>query len=130
MEIILAAVEPELAAAWESECAGVHGVSVHRGSILDLDVHAIVSPANSFGFMDGGIDMRYSLRFGWQLQGRLQDRIVGRHQGELLVGMAEILETFDTRIPYLVSAPICASRWSSEVFLQRLLDSRRAPAGS
>lgn len=26
-----------------------------------------VSPANSFGFMDGGIDMAYSLHFGWQL---------------------------------------------------------------
>ena len=28
---------------------------------------AIVSPANSFGFMDGGIDMVYSKRFGWQM---------------------------------------------------------------
>ena len=26
-----------------------------------------VSPANSFGFMDGGIDMAYSLHFGWQM---------------------------------------------------------------
>lgn len=29
--------------------------------------HVKVSPANSFGFMDGGIDMAYSLHFGWQL---------------------------------------------------------------
>ncbi|KAJ8314435.1 hypothetical protein KUTeg_006585 [Tegillarca granosa] len=28
---------------------------------------AIVSPANSFGFMDGGIDMAYSMHFGWQI---------------------------------------------------------------
>ena len=26
-----------------------------------------VSPANSFGFMDGGIDMAYSQHFGWQM---------------------------------------------------------------
>lgn len=26
-----------------------------------------VSPANSFGFMDGGIDMVYSRHFGWQM---------------------------------------------------------------
>lgn len=26
-----------------------------------------VSPANSFGFMDGGIDLAYSLHFGWQM---------------------------------------------------------------
>ena len=28
---------------------------------------AIVSPANSFGFMDGGIDYCYSEHFGWQM---------------------------------------------------------------
>ena len=26
-----------------------------------------VSPANSFGFMDGGIDAAYSRHFGWQM---------------------------------------------------------------
>ena len=28
---------------------------------------AIVSPANSFGFMDGGIDYAYSDHFGWHM---------------------------------------------------------------
>ena len=30
-----------------------------------------VSPANSFGFMDGGIDMAYSVHFGWQMYVRI-----------------------------------------------------------
>ena len=55
--------------------------------------------------MDGGMDMLYSLHFGWGVQGRLQALIRERHQGELLVGMAEIVETESPDIPYLISAP-------------------------
>ena len=36
MKIILSAVEPALADAWEKFCGDVEGVEVHRGSILDL----------------------------------------------------------------------------------------------
>ena len=36
---------------------------------------AVVSPANSFGFMDGGLDYKLSERFGWALQERLQRRL-------------------------------------------------------
>jgi O-acetyl-ADP-ribose deacetylase (regulator of RNase III) len=35
----------------------------------------------------------------------LQRLIVERHHGELLGGAAEVVETDDTRIPYLISAP-------------------------
>ena len=36
--------------------------------ILESSADAIVSPANSFGYMDGGIDLVYLHRFGWELQ--------------------------------------------------------------
>src|SRR4051812_43983254 len=58
LKIILAAVEHDLADAWERHCGELPDVAVHRGSILDLQADAVVSPANSFGFMDGGIDHR------------------------------------------------------------------------
>src|SRR4051812_12500031 len=35
---------------------GVPAVEVVHGNLLDLDCQAIVSPANSFGDMSGGID--------------------------------------------------------------------------
>lgn len=105
MKIILAAVEPELADAWQRHCGDLPDVSVHRGSILDLRVDAVVSPANSFGFMDGGIDHVYSRRFGWGVQTRLQELIRTRHHGELLVGAAEIVETGNGQIPYCIAAP-------------------------
>lgn len=105
MRIILSAVEAPLADAWERHCAGIPCVTIHRGSILELKVDAVVSPANSFGFMDGGIDHRYSHHFGWHVQDRLQKLIKTDHHGELLVGTAEVVDTDDSNIPFLIAAP-------------------------
>lgn len=105
MKIILCAVDVRLTSAWQEACGDLDFVEVHRGSILDLKCDAVVSPANSFGFMDGGIDALYTSHFGFQLQQRLQELIQSRHHGELLVGAAEIVDTDDLRIPFLIAAP-------------------------
>jgi O-acetyl-ADP-ribose deacetylase (regulator of RNase III) len=105
MKVVLAAVEPDLTDAWERHCGDLDCVTIHRGSILDVACEAVVSPANSFGFMDGGIDRFYSHHFGREVQDRLQELIRSRHHGELLVGSAEIVETGHPRIPFLIAAP-------------------------
>ena len=105
MQIILCSIDEPLAKAWETYCGDLNGVEVHRGNILDLNVDAVVSPANSFGFMDGGIDMVYSQHFGWNVQQQLQNQIKHLHHGELLVGNADIVETNHSNIPYLIAAP-------------------------
>lgn len=105
MKIILSAVEPELVAAWERYCGDFEFVEIHHGSILQISCDAVISPANSFGFMDGGIEMLFSQHFGWQVQERLQKLILNKHHGELLVGTAEIVETDNLQIPYLIAAP-------------------------
>jgi O-acetyl-ADP-ribose deacetylase (regulator of RNase III) len=105
MKIVLAATEATLATAWERAFAGLDGVSVHRGSIFDIACDAVVSPANSFGFMDGGIDALYVDRYGIEVQTRLRRRILDRHHGELLVGAAEVVETGDPGQPWLIAAP-------------------------
>lgn len=105
MNIILTSVDAPLADAWQRHCGDLECVTVHRGSIFDVNADAVVSPANSFGFMDGGIDLLYSQFFGWQVQEKLQDAIRARHHGELLVGAAEIVETDNADLPFLVAAP-------------------------
>lgn len=105
LKIILSAVEKELFNAWKTFCDDLPNVEIYYGSILDLSVDAIVSPANSFGFMDGGVDLLYSHRLGWHVQERLQKLIKGKHHGELLVGQAEIVETDNQQIPFVISAP-------------------------
>jgi O-acetyl-ADP-ribose deacetylase (regulator of RNase III) len=105
MRIVLTAIEERLASAWEAFCSDVGCVSVYRGSILDLQCDAVVSPANSFGFMDGGIDALYMDAFGRDIQLRVRRAILDFHHGELLVGAAEIVETGHARFPYLIAAP-------------------------
>lgn len=99
LKIILTAISKPLIEAWHDACGDLDCVEIIEGSILNAEADALVSPANSFGFMDGGLDRLYTAHFGVQLQRRLQDLIRDRHHGELLVGKAEILE---------IGAPSCA----------------------
>ncbi len=105
LKIVLSAPDPELANAWQAVFEGVLQVEIITTSILDVDCDAVVSPANSFGFMDGGIDAIYSEHFGWDLQLKLRRKILDRHHGELLVGAAEIVETGHAVPRFLIAAP-------------------------
>ena len=98
-------MEERLAGAWEACCGDVTGVSVYRGSILAVQADAVISPANSFGFMDGGVDAAYMGFFGPDTQHRVQQIIRDLHQGELVIGTAEIVETGTACLPYLIAAP-------------------------
>lgn len=105
LRVVLSAVSPSLAAAFRTHCGELPGVDVVEGSILDLSVDAVVSPANSFGFMDGGLDALYARRFGVEVVDRVRRCIAERHHGELVVGQADVVETGDGAIPWLVVAP-------------------------
>lgn len=108
MNIFLCAVDPRLARAWRQALPqefGPAAVQVIEGDILSLPMDAVVSPANSFGFMDGGLDALYTRFFGPQLQERLQRMIRAQADGELLVGQALPVETGHARIPWCISAP-------------------------
>jgi O-acetyl-ADP-ribose deacetylase (regulator of RNase III) len=104
MEITLIDINKELIKAWKYFF--VHtGVTIIKGDLTAVECDAIVSPANSFGFMDGGVDFAISTRLGWDIEKRLQEKIKQLPEGELLVGKAMVLETNDNKIPYLISAP-------------------------
>src|SRR5271166_3607179 len=105
MQVIPSAVEDGLAEAWHRFCGDVEFVEVRHGSILDASCDGVVSPANSFGFIDSGIHALYKRRFGSQIQESVQSMIRDRHHGELVVGAADLVETGDSGIPYLIVAP-------------------------
>lgn len=105
LKLILGDKNPELIEAWQSAFTGCENVHVRGGNILLARADALVSPANSFGFMDGGIDWSISEMFNWKIQAIVQQVIRERHGGELLVGQAEIVRTENERFPYLVCAP-------------------------
>lgn len=105
MHYLLMDLNPMLVEAWEDFFKDYKNVVVLKGDITEASCDAIVSPANSFGFMDGGVDYALSMRLGWDLQFELQKRIKALPEGELLVGKSMVIETNDELIPYLISSP-------------------------
>ena len=85
--------------------ADLASVTVVHGDILRARADAIVSPANSFGNMDGGIDLAYARFFPAGLEERLQAVIEDQYDGELPVGQATIVPTLHEAIPLMISAP-------------------------
>lgn len=105
IELHLCALNAEMADAWSTCFGSAPNVFIHQQDILTRNADAILSPANSFGFMDGGIDLLYSNFFGWSFQDRLQKSIREEHAGEVPIGCAVVVPTDHDRIPVLVSAP-------------------------
>ena len=105
MKIILSGLSPKLLDAWTSFFDKEEHVNVVEADITKVGCDAVVSPANSFGFMDGGLDYALSERFGWDLEKKLQAKIKALPEGELLVGQAIVMETGDDKVPFLISAP-------------------------
>ena len=60
MNIVLADRQKVVVEAWKDALGRSANVTIHHGSIFDVACDALVSPANSFGFMDGGLDLRIS----------------------------------------------------------------------
>lgn len=83
-----------------------HVIDIAQGDILSTKATGLVSPANSFGIMDGGVDRVYSEKIGWHLQRDLQAYIKENTPfGEVLVGDAITIDTGNDDWPYLISAP-------------------------
>ncbi|MCP2164375.1 macro domain-containing protein [Goodfellowiella coeruleoviolacea] len=103
-QLVLCAVDEPLAQAWQAIAADREGVSVHRGSVLDVPAQAVVSPANSFGWMRGGIDAVYAQAFS-QVEARVRSAVLALHGGELPVGEAVVVPTGVSVPAWLISAP-------------------------
>ena len=104
----------ELCQCWENEFSPYKkDVIIINDDIFKHKTDAIVSPANSFGFMDGGLDQRIIRKIGPHLQQRINDAILCHCPiGELLVGQAIIVHTALDKItmdlmpfPYIIVAP-------------------------
>ncbi len=97
----------EVAQAYNSALQEIPHTRFFAGPFGDLpdNYDAIVSPANSFGFMDGGIDLIYTQYFGPQVQEKLQKMIADLPRKELLVGEALLVETGNEKFKNVISAP-------------------------
>lgn len=105
VELFLIDINHELVREWEKCFCTFENVNIVCGDILQFAENTIVSPANSYGFMDGGIDRLYTEYFGLQPQTEVQRAIERRDEGYLPVGASVLVETGHHTIPYMISAP-------------------------
>lgn len=95
----------DVAAALSSAFAAFPEVSVSCGDILEIAEICVVSPANGYGYMDGGVDAAYRRYFGSALEDRVRSLIAARPEGYLPVGANLVVGTGDSKIPFMIIAP-------------------------
>ncbi len=89
--VYLLAMQPELAEAFSRAFIGAGCVRIAREDFVSFmdghpEVAGIVSPANSFGLMSGGLDKALRDYFGKVLQDAVRERIMNEWCGEQTVG--------------------------------------------
>ena len=104
MKIQLIDINENVCKAWEHAFKDVENVKVYNKDLFAVKAQCVVSAANSFGFMDGGVDAVIKKRLP-SIQEYVQRAIQDTRNGELLVGDAILLRTGDEDIPFCISAP-------------------------
>ena len=94
----------ELGKAWKRDFEFCPEVVISNNNILEIGSDAIASPGNSFGFMDGGLDLAISHKFGWEIQTELRNKIAQLPMKELLVGQAIAIKS-EQESKYIICAP-------------------------
>ena len=99
MKIILLDNKEEMCNAWKKYFNGIDDVEIVNDYIQSYDlnkVDCLVSPANSYGLMDGGYDLALTKMFGDQLQKMVQNYIIDNLYGEQPVGSSIIVDIPNT----------------------------------
>jgi O-acetyl-ADP-ribose deacetylase (regulator of RNase III) len=105
LRVVLVDVNAEVVQAWLAAFADTPGIDIHKGSILDEHVDAWVSPTNSRGLMNGGVDAVIKRHLGAGIQLRVQREIRDRFGGSLPVGGAVCVKSGATNPKFLISTP-------------------------
>ena len=90
-KLILSAIQPDLHEAFKKWFSGFPNTEVVFKRFEDTDFDCVVSAANSFGLMDGGVDQCITDYFGVQMMKRVQERIIYEYYGEQPVGTSMIV---------------------------------------
>ncbi len=105
LNVTLVDINPKVIEAWKAVFADTPEVQIYKGSITDQYVDAWVSPTNSRGSMDGGVDAIIKRRLGARIETHVQQEIRKRHGGLMPVGSATCVPTGIAAPKFLISTP-------------------------
>ena len=105
-QLLLVDPNPTLCRTLQTAFTGLPNATVVPGYFEELTAFdCMVSAANSFGLMDGGVDAAITNFFGDQLQKRVQQHILDEYLGEQPVGTSIIVATNHKKHPYIAHTP-------------------------
>lgn len=98
MKIILFDLDTKMIEYWEKDFLDKDNICILNEEFSKVmkdygrDIDMVVSAANSFGIMDGGLDLAYRNYFGIELQEEVQKKIWDRFLGEQPVGTSLVVD--------------------------------------
>ena len=105
-KLILVDIQAELCDHWRVAFEAYPDVEIHNAYFQKVkEFDCMVSPANSFGLMDGGIDLAIRAFYGMSIQYKVQKRIQKEFYGEQPVGTSMIVFTENEDYPFLAHTP-------------------------
>ncbi|WP_330460918.1 macro domain-containing protein [Streptomyces sp. NBC_00820] len=105
LRVVLTDLDTDVVEAWRAAFADTPGIEIRQGSILDEKTDAWVTPTNSRGRMDGGVDAAIKRHLGAGIQLRVQRAIRDRFAGSLPVGSAVCVPSGAVTPKFLISTP-------------------------
>ena len=87
--------KPELCDKWRQVFSSYPEVEVLTGDYFQ----------QSFGIMDGGLDLAIRNELGFQIETDIQEVILNKYHGEMPIGTAEIINTNHDKWSYMIAAP-------------------------
>jgi O-acetyl-ADP-ribose deacetylase (regulator of RNase III) len=109
VKVVLVDINPKMIKAWQDTFEENPEVEIVQGSMLECQVSAWVSPTNSGGRMDGGLDLVIKKHLGDKIEKDVQSRIKQLYGGKMNVGYSTCVATGRTMPRYLISTPTMVS---------------------
>lgn len=98
MEVILFDLDIKMTECWKADFSGMENVHIENMEFSKLmnggkyNIDTVVSAANSFGIMDGALDLAYRDYFGMSLQNEVQKKLYEVYLGEQPVGSSMVVD--------------------------------------
>lgn len=125
VELTLFDIQSHLIEAWTREFGDEYPeVTIIESELDSIEDHdCLVSPSNSFGLMDDGINLAISTMLP-TVQSRVQKMVADTYYGEQPVGTSLIVSTGDERFPYIAHTP--TMRFPRNIQAEAVYDATRA----
>jgi O-acetyl-ADP-ribose deacetylase (regulator of RNase III) len=105
LKVVLRDINPKVVEAWLAAFADTPGIEIHKGSLVDQVADAWVSPTNSRGSMDGGVDAVIKRHLGAGIQLKVQRAIKAQFGASMPVGSAVCVPSGATNPQFVISTP-------------------------